>query len=167
LGRQGSDEPEPTLLNSIVEDAAALVQAQLTDREIGLELELAADLPPVQGVAHLLEQVLINLLTNARDAVLEGGSPGTITIRTNYQPADRRVHLEVSDTGVGIPPENHANIFRPFFTTKPDDRGTGLGLSISYRIVQQHGGHLSFTSQPGGGTTFSVLLKPAEPAVAP
>jgi PAS domain S-box-containing protein len=167
LGRQGSDEPEPTLLNSIVEDAAALVQAQLTDREIGLELELAADLPPVQGVAHLLEQVLINLLTNARDAVLEGGSPGTITIRTNYQPADRRVHLEVSDTGVGIPPENHANIFRPFFTTKPDDRGTGLGLSISYRIVQRHGGHLSFTSQPGGGTTFSVLLKPAEPAVAP
>jgi PAS domain S-box-containing protein len=165
LGRQGAERLEPMLLNQAVEDAVALVRAQLDEHGIELQTDLAPDLPPVQGVAHLLEQVVINLLTNARDAIVArgaSGAPGSIIVRTRYDPQDDHVHLSVSDTGIGIPAEDHPHIFRPFFTTKPDGEGTGLGLSISYRIVQQHGGHIHFTSQPGVGTTFTVLL-PAAP----
>jgi PAS domain S-box-containing protein len=158
LGRQGPAELERTLVNPIVADAAALVQAQLDDHAIKLRTELADNLPPVQGVTHLLEQVVINLLTNARDAILEKGRPGTITLRTDLDVKARHVRLGVTDTGVGIPAEDREKLFRPFFTTKPHGQGTGLGLPICYRIVQQHGGHIHFTSELGVGTTFTVLL---------
>jgi two-component system NtrC family sensor kinase len=162
LGRPGTDQLEPVLLNTAVEDAVALVRAQLAEHDIELELNLAPDLPPVRGVVHMLEQVVINLLTNARDAIIATDSPGSITVRTHYDPQDGHVYLCVLDTGIGIPADHHEDIFRPFFTTKPDGEGTGLGLSISYRIVQQHHGHIRFTSQPGAGTRFTVLL-PASP----
>jgi PAS domain S-box-containing protein len=168
LGRPSSDQIAPVLLNRAIENAVALLRAQLAEHDIELQADLAPDLPPVPGVAHLLEQMVINLLTNARDAIIASGAsrasgaPGLITVQTRHDPHDGHVHLSVTDTGVGIPAENYDDIFRPFFTTKPDAEGTGLGLSISYRIVQQHDGHIRFTSQPGTGTTFTVLL-PASP----
>ena len=162
LGRPPADRLEPVLVNPVVADAVALMEAQLADHAIALHTDLAPDLPPIQGVAHQLGQVVINLLANSRDAILATGRPGSIAVRTRHDPNDGCVLLSVADSGAGIPPADQGHIFRPFFTTKPDGQGTGLGLSISYRIVQQFGGQISFASQPGAGTTFTVRLPVAE-----
>lgn len=100
-----------------------------------------------------INQVLLNLLLNAVQAV---DTQGTVTVRTGGD--DKRVWLEVADTGCGIPPENLKHIYDPFFTTKPVGTGTGLGLSITYGIVRKHGGQIDVQSQPGQGTTFRVTL---------
>ena len=162
LGRPATGALEPVLLNPVVSDAVALMRAQLADRSIALAADLAPDLPPVQGVAHLLGQVVINLLANARDAILATGRPGSIVVRTARDPHDGSVRLTVTDSGAGIAPADRPHIFRPFFTTKPDGQGTGIGLSISYRIIRQFGGAIHFTSEPGAGTTFTVALPAAE-----
>jgi signal transduction histidine kinase len=117
---------------------------------------LASDLPPLWGDGSTLQQVVLNLLTNARDAV-EGG--GEISVETSPQAGEpETVRLVVRDTGAGIPPEALPHIFEPFFTTKSN--GTGLGLSISYGIVREHHGTVDVESRPGEGTTF-VLTLPA------
>src|SRR5260370_20481960 len=99
----------------------------------------------------------MNLMGNDREALKEQGKGGTIQVRTQ-RIAERRVLLEVSDDGPGIPAAIQARIFDPFFTTKPAGVGTGLGLAIVLGIVREHGGHVRVTSPPGGGTTFSVEL---------
>jgi len=109
--------------------------------------------------ANELQQVLLNLLNNARDAL---GHEGAIEVETGPAPGRPGwVRMAVSDSGPGVPPEIRDHVFLPFFTTKAG--GTGLGLAISYRIVQDHQGVLELTSEPGAGTTFSILL-PALPA---
>src|SRR5581483_8143242 len=120
--------------------------------------QLEPDLPLVEGDANALQQVLLNLVTNARDAM---AGPGEIHIRTRA--TDRRKHVEigVTDTGPGIPPEQAARIFDAFYTTKPS--GTGLGLSISEGIVREHGGTIAVQSEVGRGATFVITL-PAAPA---
>jgi len=161
FARQTSLERTSVNLNQTLEGALTLLHVQLVRHQIELIKEFDPDLPLVRGVPRQLEQVAANLLTNARDAILEKQAPGQITLRTRYDPADRHVYLSVTDTGVGIPPESHSDIFTPFFTTKGDSYGAGLGLSTSYRIIQEHKGHILFDSQSGRGTTFTVLL-PAE-----
>jgi PAS domain S-box-containing protein len=122
---------------------------------------LAPDLPPLWGDGNTLQQVVLNLLTNARDAV-DGG--GEITVETSRAPgAPDAVRLLVRDTGPGIPPEALPRIFDPFFTTKAE--GTGLGLSISYGIVRDHHGTVDVESRPGEGTTF-ILTFPVSGARA-
>jgi len=111
--------------------------------------------------ADQLEQVLLNLLSNAVDAMPRGG---TIRLGLGHE-ADGRVKLEVADEGMGIPPEIQGRIFDPFFSTKEIGKGTGLGLAISYGILKDHGGDILVRSQPGQGTTFTILL-PAEGAAA-
>ena len=113
------------------------------------------DLPLVECVPSQINQVFLNLLVNAAQAIPEGTS-GTITVRTSHTPDE--VRIEISDTGSGIAPEHLPQIFAPFFTTKPQGSGTGLGLSLSLGIVQKHGGRIEVTSQTGHGTTFSVVL---------
>ncbi len=108
-----------------------------------------------------LNQVVLNLLSNAIDASPEGA---TVTLRTRAD-AEGGVAIEVIDTGEGIDPSIRDKIFDPFFTTKPVGKGTGLGLSIAYGIVQLHGGHISFESQPGKGTRFTVHLPLVPPAL--
>jgi len=111
------------------------------------------ELPPVRCYAGQLNQVFMNLLMNACDAMPEGGE---ITIRTAR--TEQGVRLDFSDTGPGIPPEIRSRIFDPFFTTKAVGRGTGLGLSISHGIVERHGGRIGVESSVGSGTTFSLEL---------
>jgi signal transduction histidine kinase len=112
---------------------------------------LADSLPIVRGNAGKLQQVLLNLFLNARDAMPEGG---TLTVRSWGEAGF--VHVEVADTGQGIAPENLSRIYDPFFTTKGVKRGTGLGLSITYGIVQEHNGIIEVESKIGAGTRFRL-----------
>jgi len=118
-------------------------------------------LPPIWGDANALQQVVMNLVTNARDAVKDGGEISVETSATT-EPAGG-VRLVVRDTGPGIPPEVLPKIFDPFFTTKAE--GTGLGLSISYGIVRDHEGTVDVQSRPGEGTTFVLTFRNARPGV--
>lgn len=155
-------------LNALVRDALLLIEHQLERwNRIEVITELAENLPPLQCDANRISQVLINLLTNARDAMPNGG---TLTIRTMHRPHRREVVLQVQDTGQGIPEEIRSQIFTPFFTTKPLGEGTGLGLSIVLGIVHQHGGRIEVDSTPNQGTLFTLtfpedFLPPPAPAV--
>jgi signal transduction histidine kinase len=127
----------------------------LRSRMIGIHVERCyGDLPPVECLAGQINQVFMNLLANAADAVGEGGH---VTVRTERCP-DERVAIDVEDDGGGISPEHLERIFDPFFTTKEPGQGTGLGLAISYGIVTRHGGTLTVRSAPGAGSSFRVEL---------
>ena len=110
-------------------------------------------LPHIRCTASQINQVLLNLFTNAAQAI---GDKGYLLIKTWSD--EQQVYVSVQDTGKGIEPQNLAKIFDPFFTTKPVGQGTGLGLSISYKIIQQHGGSIRVVSQVGKGTRFVIAL---------
>jgi two-component system NtrC family sensor kinase len=101
---------------------------------------------------------VVNLITNARDAITEKKSPGQITLKTWHQPVERQVCLSVSDSGIGISSQNLEDLFTPFFTTKAPGRGTGLGLSISRGIINEHDGEILVKSQVDEGSTFTIVL---------
>jgi len=162
FGHKGGIEMEPVGLNRVLTRAFELFSRQLKLREIEVVWELAPELPMVRGNAGRLEQVFINLLLNARDALEAlwdgreyGQGDKRITLRTYHQKT--MVFVEVADTGTGIPPEIEERLFEPFFTTKEVGKGTGLGLSISYGIVEECGGTISGFTNGDGGATF--LLK--------
>lgn len=143
FSRKPREEFEPVNLNEVAQNALILLREQLCQR--GIELIEAYDpaLPTVLGEANSLEQIVINLLTNARDA-LEGREGGQITLSTGLYDDGKRLYAElrVRDNGPGVPPDIRAQIFDPFFTTKDPNKGTGLGLAISLEIAQKHGGVL-------------------------
>jgi len=112
------------------------------------------DLPKTMLDFHQIQQVLINLLNNAEQAMVELGRGGTIRLMTSV--VDGRIEVRVSDTGPGITGDNHTKIFDPFFTTKQEGKGTGLGLSLCYGIVQEHAGTIRVESKPGQGATFVI-----------
>jgi PAS domain S-box-containing protein len=150
FGRQAPRERAPTDLNRIVEETLLLVEAQM--RRAGIEIHRGLDqrLPSILGDMSALQQVVLNLLTNAREAMT---GQGTVTLATRHAPEQPGwIQLLITDTGPGIPPDALSKIFDPFFTTKP--QGTGLGLSVSYGIVQDHRGTVEVESQSGRGTTF-------------
>jgi two-component system NtrC family sensor kinase len=122
-----------------------------------VECSLAPNLPPTLADPYQLQQVFLNLLVNAEQALLHSRGGGRVSIRT-YQPLAQRVAFEVADDGPGVPPEIASRIFDPFFSTKAPGEGTGLGLSIVYGIVKQHGGDVYFENQPSGGARFVVDL---------
>ncbi len=153
FSRPAAGRLRPLDLNIVIEETLLLVEKQLEKERILLERRLAPDLPKVVGNVGQLEQVLLNLVTNAREAMKSGGR-----IRIESRPAQNRagVQLLIADTGEGIPDELVQRIFDPFFTTK--ETGTGLGLSITYGIVKEHGGTLDVESEVGKGTTFTITL---------
>ena len=144
-------------LNQVVMRATELQRFNLAAEKIRLELDLDPALPFVHGDGGQLQQVLINLLSNARHALEEQGNGGVIGLRTRRL-NDRRVLLEVEDNGPGIPQAIQARIFDPFFTTKPAGVGTGLGLSIVLSVVREHGGQVRLQSPPQGGALFQIEL---------
>ncbi|HEV8457737.1 MAG TPA: PAS domain S-box protein [Methylomirabilota bacterium] len=154
FARQSSGERAPVDLNHLVEETLLLTEKQLIESGITIERALAPDLPPVLGDSNALQQVVLNLLTNARDALEKGGKIAVGTSVVAGRPGGAR--LTVRDTGSGIPPEHLPRIFDPFFTTKSE--GTGLGLSISYGIVRDHQGTVDVQSRPGQGTTFTLTF---------
>jgi CheY-like chemotaxis protein len=133
-----------------------------------VHLHLDEQLPPFWGDPHQLQQVLLNLLTNAHQALRAAPGAREVTCTTRYDPTQHRIMLTVADTGPGIPAALQARIFEPFFTTKPPGVGTGLGLPLCRGIVEAHGGTLDLTSAPGHGATFRITLPVgAVPAVLP
>jgi PAS domain S-box-containing protein len=150
-----ADRAEHTSLdiNTVVEDTLVFTKHQLEMHKISLIKNLEPTLPEIRGNTHQLQQVLTNLVINARQAMPEGG---TLTISTRFNA--ETVEVEIKDTGCGIPEENLNKIFDPFFTTRKAGEGTGLGLSVSYGIVKEHGGQLTVKSKVGEGTTFLVSL---------
>ena len=144
-------------LNTLVHETIAL---RAYDRmpSITVTSDLPSNLPKVFADAHQIQQVLLNLMINAEQAMLEARGTGVLTIRTRHDSERDIVVLEVADNGPGIPTELQSRIFDPFFTTKEVGRGTGLGLTVAYAIAQEHGGRIRIGPTPGGGATFSVEL---------
>jgi signal transduction histidine kinase len=151
FGRERQRTREPIDLNEVVEGTLLLAGKRLGHAGIQVLKTLDARLPRILGDATALEQVLINLVLNARDAMPTGG---TLRIETALAPA--AIRLVVSDTGSGMLPEVLANLGRSFFTTKP--QGSGLGLSVSFTIIREHGGTVDVRSEPGHGTVFTVVF---------
>ena len=166
LARQHTPERMAVDLQVLITETMELLASPLRMENITVELRLAADLPPLWADQHQLQQVLINLVTNAQQALREAGPVRQITLTTQVDPAHTRVTLEVTDTGPGIPSDIRARIFDPFFTTKPPGMGTGLGLSLCQGIIESHGGTIWVTSPPGQGTTFRVELPVARVPVS-
>jgi PAS domain S-box-containing protein len=166
--------PKPLQLAPVVENVVALLARPL-GAGIKLDLRMAGAVPPVEADSAMIEQVITNLVLNARDALPHGGqitvsldvvsiSQETAALNPDARPGTM-VCLSVSDTGTGITSEQQARIFEPFFTTKPKGRGTGLGLSVVHGVVRQHKGWITVSSQPDKGSTFSVFFPPTEKAV--
>lgn len=164
FSRNQSLELAPLDMNAVISGMAAMLQT-LLEKNIRLRTDLAPGLCRVMGNRGQLEQVIMNLAVNARDAMPSGG---TFTVRTAFaaegggpapaEPGCGFLKLSFEDTGTGIPPEVLPNIFEPFFTTKPPGKGTGLGLATVYSIVRGHGGSIEAASEPGKGTRFEILL---------
>jgi len=148
-------------MNAVVRDVVSLVEKPFSSQRVAVRADLQANLPPVHGGPEQLEQVLLNLANNARDAMTEGG---TLTLRTFSRDAD--VVTQVRDEGPGLSAEAQRRLFEPFFTTKDVGRGTGLGLSVSYGIARAHGGQLAGANAPEGGAVFELSLPAAVEARA-
>jgi histidine kinase len=168
FGRKAELTKDQIQVNDTVRAVMNIVGQQFKLAGIELELHLAQELPAIMAHSNKLQQVLFNLLTNARDAIMakDGEKPakGLISIATAQH--EGRVVISVTDDGVGIAPEEEHKIFEPFFTTKEVGQGMGLGLAISYGIVKEYDGELTITSQPGEGATFSVAF-PAKGGAPP
>jgi len=163
----------PVQIDDIVNVALELTRPLLRDR-IRVKSELGPGLPAVEADPGRMEQVLVNLILNAIDAMPNGGE---LIVHTELVTADlvsddvnseakKFIAVSIADTGVGIPQNLHTTIFDPFFTTKPAGKGTGLGLASAIAIVRQHNGHIKVESTPGVGTKFSIYLPVGDKAAA-
>jgi signal transduction histidine kinase len=152
FSRPASGEWKPVNVNDTLRGVLRLVNKEMMHCQIEVVADLASELPLVSGDTRQLEQVFLNIILNARDAMPGGGR---LKIETYAGETD--IHIRFADTGVGIEEDHLARIFEPYFTTK-EDRGTGLGLAICQRIVTQHGGRVSVSSRLGEGTIFILHL---------
>ncbi len=146
-------------INEVIENAFVFFKSDFKVKEIEYVQQLQKDLPSGYGNPFQIEQVFVNMLSNARDA-LQGRKQKTINVRSF--PDNDMCVIEFEDTGQGISEKNLAKIFDPFFTSKDVGDGTGLGLSISYGIIEEHKGHIGVESQEGQGTKFSIKLPKVE-----
>ena len=156
FARAGGKERGLLDLNDIVRRTFALRSYHLTTLNVAVTLELDRSEPRVWANGSEMQQMLLNLLINAEQALTSVDTRRTISLRTAA--FDEHVRLQVADTGPGIPTAIQGKIFDPFFTTKPEGMGTGLGLSICYGIARDHGGHIAVDSEPGRGAVFTVEL---------
>ena len=166
VARNRSGAFEPTDLKQIVDDTLVLMERELSKYRISLETQLN-DVPEAQAIGNQIQQVLLNLLINARQAMPSGGR---VLIKLEHDEAGGTVDLSVRDSGCGIPAEKLPRIFEPFYTTKagPDDSGmggTGLGLSACRQIIESHRGRIRVESTPGKGTQFTIKLPIAKNTV--
>ena len=156
FARKHTPEKNYISINDILESTIELRSYQMRVDDIEVRMDLSRDLPRTMGDFHQLQQVFMNLVNNAHQAIQETGSGGTLTIRSSSR--GDIIRVEIADTGPGIPAEILKKIFDPFFTTKQPGQGTGLGLSICFGIIEEHEGKILATSTMGEGTTFTIDL---------
>jgi signal transduction histidine kinase len=156
FSRTGDSQFREFELNRVLEDTLQLLEPQLRNTEIEIVKNFTEELPAAYGSASKLQQVFMNLILNARDAMSGGGR---LTLQTRL--VETSLVVDFRDTGQGIEPENIARIYDPFFTTKEVGQGTGLGLALSYGIIQEHGGRIFVESRPGEGAHFTIKLPTA------
>lgn len=154
FSRQHQVIAQPTDINALLQELVEMAPRRIKTVSIPVVTEFDPSLPIIEADTAQLRQVFLNIMTNAVEAMPEGG---TLTIRTRKGPGGN-VTIEIEDTGFGIPHENLGKLFTPFFTTKPIGKGTGLGLAISYGIIKMHRGQINVKSQVGQGTTFIISL---------
>lgn len=175
FARKGSFEMQPLSLNDVINDTTELIEKMMANKKIDIKIEIDNSIPAINGDSNQLEQVIMNLILNASDAMPDGGA---ITIKTSFAnlgdeatrihsllSPGRYVVLTISDTGKGIPDEIKSRIFDPFFTTKGPGKGTGLGLAMVYGIVKEHRGVINVESQVGRGTTFDIYIPASDRVV--
>ncbi|MFO8082938.1 MAG: ATP-binding protein [Desulfobacterales bacterium] len=155
FARGSQPSQERLQLNEVIEDIVSFIRQHSKLEKVKIVKDYDHGLPPMVLDGKKIKQVVMNLIINARYAV---GENGVITLSTRYRPNSHQAVIEVTDTGCGIEEKSLSNIFDPFFTTKPTGEGTGLGLSVSYGIIKNHGGDISVESDPGKGSTFTVIL---------
>ncbi len=154
FSRRGTQQISSVDVRQEIGRTLELIHYHLRQRQVAVVREFAPDVPMVQVDRQQLRQLLLNLFTNAADAMPEGG-----TLRLRVSAVEKQVLIEIADTGVGIAPEDLPKVMEPFFTTKPEGKGTGLGLAICRRVAQEHGGTLAIASAGRGqGVTVRVTL---------
>jgi len=157
FSRQSKMEPKRVNLNRLVEQTLFLNSNLLKIDGVKVDNNLDPDLPDLLGSEDQLQQVFMNLVSNATEA-MEGAGGGVLTIESKHLLSEDSLQINFQDTGPGIPEEDISKLFEPFFTTKKKGKGVGLGLSVAYGIVQEHGGSIYVKSKEGKGTTFQVRL---------
>jgi two-component system, NtrC family, sensor kinase len=163
FARRSTPERKAVCVNQLAEAAVEILLYQLRTSNVEAILELDPDLPHAMVDPHQIQQVFVNLINNARQAIEAHQPKGWIKVITAKN--DGYVRIIIQDNGPGISEQNLSKIFDPFFTTKEVGKGTGLGLAIAYGIVLEHGGHILAANHPGGGAVFTVEL-PAGSAAA-
>ena len=158
MARRHAPERQPVALNELVRATVEILAYELRIANVEVQLDLAEDLPRVWADGHQLQQVAVNLFTNAHHAMRDSAPPRRLTVTTRSDPAHERVSLTIADTGPGIPADLQPRIFEPLFTTKPEGQGTGLGLPLCRGIVESHNGTIRVESEPGRGATFVIEL---------
>ncbi|MCI6333563.1 MAG: HAMP domain-containing histidine kinase, partial [Desulfovibrio piger] len=161
FGRRMNPGRSEIMVNVLVDQATEFLKTEARGRNIAIEKEFSADVPVILSDSAQLEQVFINIIDNAIDAI---GKNGSITVRT--EPWEDGARIYFKDTGPGMDEETMQRIFDPFFTTKAVGEGTGLGLAICFTILEKLGGRIEVNSVVGQGTTFCISL-PAEPPSQP
>ncbi|NOZ24579.1 MAG: PAS domain S-box protein [Nitrospirae bacterium] len=167
FARRGNVESVPFAINSVIEDTLSMV-SRLVPKNITIRKELDPAVPPVEGDVSQIEQVMMNLIINAKDAMPDGGEisittklveikQNSLDIPTTIKSGEY-VHITVRDTGTGIAEDHLPHIFEPFYTTKEKGKGTGLGLAMVYGIIKEHGGYITVDSRVGHETTFNIYL---------
>ncbi|KAB8140915.1 response regulator [Chloroflexia bacterium SDU3-3] len=174
FAREHKPERKNIVINDVIRDTLALRSYQLRVDNIHVQLDMAPNLPQTVADPYQMQQVALNLINNAHQAMVERGGENRLTLRTALSQRDASdmpggrpmVQFSVSDTGIGIPPSSLTRIFDPFYTTKPVGQGTGLGLAICFGIVQEHGGRIWAESEQGFGTTVFVEIPIRAPQAA-
>jgi len=160
FARQRPPERTAVDVNVVLETTVTYMNYELRTSNIRIEKSFGQELPAVLADPHQLQQIFLNIVNNARQAMVEARIEGIIRFTTSSQPGGVRIMIE--DTGPGIPPEHIEKLFDPFFTTKAQGQGTGLGLSVSYGLIKEHDGDIHVSSRVGEGTCFTIEL-PAAP----
>ena len=157
FSRKAASEKATVNINTLIESTLAMVKNQAKFYNIEIDVQMDRSLPEISVDPNQIQQVFVNLLINAADAMEEKGKI-TITSRPAQEGESRFIELEFRDTGPGISPESIGRVFEPFFTTKPAGKGTGLGLSVSYGIIKKHEGQITVKSEKGKGASFLIRL---------
>jgi len=161
FSRASGIQKEPIDINIVINESLLLLRKQLENHNVKVETTLDENLPKAFANASQMQQVFVNMIANARDAMETKGC-GTLTVKTALLKDDKYIEVFIKDTGCGMPKDVIKKLAEPFFTTKGPEKGTGLGTSISFSIIEDHNGNIDISSKVGSGTTIKITIPVAD-----